>query len=144
MGSICSTAEIRDRIISMIEKAGGVIVRTGENGAREFLCVHRPRYNDWSLPKGHVEQGETYQDAALREVSEETGIRCRIIRQLPDMVYTMPFGDQSRVVFFEMECLEAAAPKDQEVDEMRWCRLDECVHFLTHENIREYLRQIYQ
>ena len=62
--------------------AGGVVVRDGE-----VVVVHRPRYEDWTLPKGKLDPGETLEEAALREVEEETGLRCRLVRELPPVAY---------------------------------------------------------
>ena len=61
-----------------VDAAGGVVVRDGR-----VLLVHRPRYDDWSLPKGKLDPGESFEEAALREVEEETGLRCRLGRELP-------------------------------------------------------------
>src|SRR5918998_4427047 len=66
------------RMSDRIEAAGGVV--TGDDG--RVLLVHRPRYDDWTLPKGKLDAGESFEDAALREVEEETGLRCRFIRAL--------------------------------------------------------------
>ena len=61
--------------------AGGVVCRQSGDTV-EVLLVHRPRYDDWSLPKGKLDPGESFEDAALREVEEETGLRCRPAREL--------------------------------------------------------------
>ncbi len=67
-----------------VEAAGGVVVRDGM-----VLLVHRPRYDDWTLPKGKLDPGESFEDAALREVEEETGLRCRLVRELPSTQYAV-------------------------------------------------------
>ena len=61
-----------------IRASGGVVLRDGPNGP-EVLVVHRPRYDDWSLPKGKREPGETDEQCAVREVEEETGVRCSLV-----------------------------------------------------------------
>ena len=60
-----------------IEAAGGVVMRRGPEET-EIAVVHRPRYDDWSFPKGKLDPGETFEEAALREVREETGLICRL------------------------------------------------------------------
>src|SRR3954470_10760122 len=64
--------------------AGGVVVRDGR-----VAVVHRPKYDDWSLPKGKLDPGEGFEEAALREVEEETGMRCRLGRELPSTEYQL-------------------------------------------------------
>src|SRR5438093_561347 len=67
---------------TVVQAAGGLVLRDGPNGTREIALVHRPRYDDWTLPKGKLMPGESYEDGALREVHEETGLRCRLDRFL--------------------------------------------------------------
>ena len=61
--------------VDTVQAAGGVVWRRRDDQI-QVLLVHRPKYDDWSLPKGKLEPGETHQEAALREVREETGLRC--------------------------------------------------------------------
>ena len=98
-----------------IRAAGGVVVRDGL-----VAVVHRPRYDDWSLPKGKLDPGETFEQAALREVEEETGLRARLARELPAVHYTV--RDRPKVVRYwlmEVESDPGFEPND-EVDELRW------------------------
>ena len=62
----------------LVRAGGGVVRRPGPHGAWDYAVVHRPRYDDWSLPKGKADPGESDEDAAVREVEEETGVRCRL------------------------------------------------------------------
>src|SRR5260370_38777366 len=62
----------------VVRAAGGVIRRNGSRGAMRVAIVHRPGYDDWSFPKGKVDPGETLEETALREVAEETGLRCKL------------------------------------------------------------------
>jgi 8-oxo-(d)GTP phosphatase len=67
---------------TVVRAAGGIVWRHGEGGAVEIVLVHRPAYDDWSFPKGKLGPGETEAEAALREVEEETGLRCRLGREV--------------------------------------------------------------
>ena len=104
-----------------IEAAGGVVLRAGADGATEVLVVHRERYGDWSLPKGKRDKGESGKDAALREVLEETGVRCELGDPLPPVFYEVD-GRPKRVKWWTMTVVEdLGGPVDQdEVDEVRW------------------------
>ena len=73
-----------------IEAAGGVVVRDGQ-----VALVHRPRYDDWTLPKGKLDPGESFEEAAVREVHEETGVRARLVRELPPRATGWPAGRRS-------------------------------------------------
>ena len=75
--------------------AGGVVVRDAP-GAREVVLVHRPRYDDWTHPKGKLDPGESFEDAALREVLEETGWRCALGPELPHVTYADATGRPKR------------------------------------------------
>ena len=70
-----------------VKASGGVVWRRAPGGAPELVVVHRPRYDDWSLPKGKLDPGETWEEAALREVEEEVGLRCRLGAELPPVYY---------------------------------------------------------
>jgi 8-oxo-dGTP pyrophosphatase MutT (NUDIX family) len=111
--------------------AGGIVVRDGR-----VLVVHRPRYDDWSLPKGKLKLGESWQAAALREVEEETGLRCR----LGELAGSTRYG-LKEVRYFLMTCDDEPRPQN-EVDEVRWVPLDEAGALLTYERDVELLHQI--
>ena len=99
-----------------VEAAGGIVV--DESG--RVAIVHRPRYDDWSLPKGHLETGETAEDAALREVFEETGLSCRIIGPAGETHYRDRKGRAKRVRYFSMSVTAGSFLVNDEVDELRW------------------------
>ena len=115
-----------------VQAAGGVVVRDAT-----VLVVHRPRYDDWSLPKGKLERGESWEEAALREVREETGIGCRLLRELDDDHYIDRKGRPKRVRWWLMEAvaLDAHEP-DDEVDEVSWLPLAEAVERLSYAHDR--------
>ena len=113
---------------SEIEAAGGVVMRDGL-----VAVVHRPRYDDWSLPKGKLDPGETFEQAALREVEEETGLRARLVRELPAVHYTV--RERPKVVRYwlmEVESDPGFEPND-EVDELRWLSPADAVGLLTYD-----------
>ncbi len=93
-----------------VHAAGGLVARDGT-----VLLVHRPRYDDWSLPKGKLDPGETWEDAALREVREETGVRARLGAELPTVHYTDNKGRAKTVRYWVMEPSEVPefAPNDE-------------------------------
>jgi len=109
----------------MIEAAGGVVWRRGANRSVEVLLVHRPRYDDWSLPKGKLERGESHRQAALREVREETGLRCRADDELQQVRYRDRKGRAKRVRYWAMVPVDGAFEANDEVDEARWVDIAE-------------------
>lgn len=115
-----------------VEAAGGVVVRGGR-----IAVVHRPRYDDWTLPKGKLDPGETFEQAALREVLEETGLECRIVEELDSTSYTDSKGRPKVVRYFRMEVEAGAFAVNDEVDELRWLAPDEARSLLTYERDRE-------
>ena len=91
-----------------VRAAGGVVVRDGADGP-EVAVVHRPRYDDWSLPKGKLKPGEGWEQAALREVEEETGLRCELCEELDDDHYRDRKRREKRVRWWRMRPLGASS-----------------------------------
>ena len=105
---------------SILRAAGGVVRRDGDAGP-EVLLVHRPRYNDWSLPKGKRDPGETDEQCAVREVAEETGIVCHLGMELLPLRYTDRKGRDKVVRWWVMTPVdERAFEPNDEVDDRRW------------------------
>ena len=71
----------------VVRAGGGIVWRREEGGGVEIVLVHRPAYDDWSFPKGKLDPGETEAQAAVREVQEETGLRCRLGREVGTSAY---------------------------------------------------------
>jgi 8-oxo-dGTP diphosphatase len=117
--------------------AGGVVVRDGE-----VAVVHRPKYDDWSLPKGKLDPGEGFEEAALREVEEETGLRCEMGRELASTEYHDAKGRPKLVRYWEMTPLEGEFTPSGEVDELRWLTPAEAEQLLSYEHDRELLRSV--
>ena len=124
-----------------VTAAGAVVFRPG----RQVLLVHRPRYDDWSFPKGKLDRGERAPAAAVREVAEETGLRVRLGVPLADQRYPLSGGRGKVVHYWVGRCLEdddvdGFDPND-EVDDVRWADLDEAADLLTYERDRDTLRE---
>jgi 8-oxo-dGTP diphosphatase len=120
------------KLMPSVQAAGGVVVRNGQ-----VAVVHRPRYDDWSLPKGKLDPGESFEDAALREVEEETGLRCRLVRELPEVRYEVR-GRPKLVRYWAMEVVdETPFEPNDEVDEVRWLEPDEALGLLSYDRDRE-------
>jgi 8-oxo-dGTP diphosphatase len=111
-----------------IRAAGGVVLR--DDG--RVAIVHRPRHADWSLPKGKLDPGESWEEAALREVEEECGLRCRLDEELPPTEYDVA-GRPKRVRWWRMTVVEDVGfmPSD-EVDEVRWATPEEAAELLSY------------
>jgi 8-oxo-dGTP diphosphatase len=111
--------------------------------ATEIAIVHRPRYDDWSFPKGKLDDGETFEQAALREVHEETGLVCRLGPELPFQQYEDDRGRPKVVRYWLMAVIEdeGFAPND-EVDELRWLPPGQAGELLTYERDRGTVRTL--
>ncbi|TIC79420.1 NUDIX hydrolase [Nocardioides sp. GY 10127] len=119
--------------------AGGVVFRKGG----EVLLVHRPKYDDWSFPKGKVDPGEHPLVTAVREVEEEAGVRVRLGDRLPDQLYPVAAGTK-RVHYWQARVLGdddvRGYRRGNEIDEVRWVHRSEAPALLTHERDRALLR----
>lgn len=129
----------------VVEAAGGVVVRDSGAGGLEVVIVHRPKYDDWSFPKGKLDAGESFTAAAVREVEEETGLRCRAGRELTEARYVAPSGEPKRVRYWVMRRVEGSIADrrpDAEIDEVRWATLAEARSSLTYEHDRAMLDEL--
>jgi len=118
----------------VIESAGGVVWRASSRFDHEVLIVHRPHRQDWSLPKGRRRRGESALECALREVREETGLRCTAEEELPEVRYTDHRGRARRVRYWMMQVVRGEFRPNDEVDEIRWAPLDALGDLLTHDH----------
>ncbi len=122
----------------VIQAAGGLLWREGANG-KQIAVVHRTRYDDWTLPKGWLEKGETFVGAAVREVMEETncqvqagefaGCSCYLVESVPKIV-----------LYWHMTLIgDCTFMPNQEVDELAWLTQNKAMSILTYEGEKELL-----
>jgi 8-oxo-dGTP diphosphatase len=122
-----------------VEAAGGVVF----DDEGRVAIVHRPRYDDWSLPKGKLDPGETFEEAALREVEEETGLRCALGDELEPVRYRDNKGRPKIVRYWLMHVADdpGFTPND-EVDELSWVTPGEAAELLTYPHDAELVREL--
>jgi 8-oxo-dGTP diphosphatase len=118
-----------------LRAAGGLVVRDGR-----LLVVHRPKYDDWAFPKGKLEDGETWEDAALREVAEETGLRCDLGEYVGSTHYRVRDGIKE-VRYYRMTSEDEPTPQN-EIDEVRWVPLVETQAVLSHDYDRALVNRL--
>jgi 8-oxo-dGTP diphosphatase len=121
-----------------VKAAGGVVLRDGR-----IAVVHRPRYDDWSLPKGKLDPGESWEECALREVREETGLHCTLGAELSPTSYTDRKG-RAKVVRYWLMAITDVDPftPDDEVDELRWVEPGEAATLLTYAHDSELIQEV--
>ena len=125
--------------MDVIEAAGGVVWREGRDGL-EVLLIHRPLRDDWTLPVGRLESGETIAECALREVAEETGYAC----ELGGFLDTIEFvgaddGAIHRFHIFAMTVTSGDFVPNPETDRTEWLSVDEAGRRATYPNVRALL-----
>jgi 8-oxo-dGTP diphosphatase len=124
-----------------VRAAGAVLWRTTDPGvAPEIAVIHRPRYDDWSLPKGKVDPGETEPATAVREVAEETGYSCRLGRRLATIRYPVD-GGLKRVRYWAARVTGGEFAPNDEVDELKWLPVGEAANQLGYPHDRKVLRR---
>jgi 8-oxo-dGTP diphosphatase len=116
-----------------VRAAGGIVIRDGR-----VLLVHRPQYGDWSIPKGKLEDGESWEEAAIREVAEETGLRCELGPEVGRTYYLDSRGRAKEVRYFRMTA-DGEPQAQNEIDELRWVPLDDAPEVLSYERDAELL-----
>jgi len=127
--------------VTVMRAAGGVVVRKSRTGRREIAVIHRPEYDDWTLPKGKVEPDETPEDCALREVREEIGLRCELVRPLGCTAYVDRRGRDKLACYWVMEPRGGRFKATAEVDRVLWLSVDEAVERLTYRHDRLLVQQ---
>ncbi len=122
-----------------IRAAGGVVMRPGPDGP-EYLLVHRPRYDDWSLPKGKLDDNESYRTGALREIEEETRVIPRAITKLGSVAYDTRNRNHKVVRYWLAEAQKIRKfRKNAEVDEIVWLNAKKVRKRASYSRDREVL-----
>ncbi len=129
----------RDQPHDLIRAAGGVLFRSSRRGRDKVAVVYREARGDWTFPKGKLDEGESFEEAALREVVEETGITAKIRRFIGSTNYTHRKGRPKIVAYYLMESISGEFVPNEEVDELRWVTLDEAFELLTWDRDQELI-----
>jgi 8-oxo-dGTP diphosphatase len=123
-----------------VRAAGGVLFRARSDGV-EVAVIHRPKYSDWTLPKGKLDPGESFEQAALREVEEETGMRAEPSVELSCVSYRDRKGRSKVVRYWKMRVLGGQFAPGDEVDELRWLVPEAAVGLLSYAHDAELVRE---
>jgi len=124
-----------------VRAAGCVVWRRVDGGDPEIALAHRPRYDDWSLPKGKLDPGETWEQAAVREVEEEIGQRGELGAELDAVFYRDRKGRAKAVRYWVMEATGGDFAVNDEVDELRWVAAADAAALLTYPKDQALVRQ---
>jgi len=127
------------RASDVVRAAGGLVVRRNPEGWGEVVVVHRPSREDWSFPKGKLDPGETFEEAAVREVREETGLDCILGRFIGHTEYRDRKDRPKVVAYWIMNPVGGVFYANDEVDEMRWLSYADAAALLSYERDRELL-----
>lgn len=129
-------------VTEVVRAAGGVVSRRTESGELEVVVVHRVSYGDWTFPKGKAYENETDEQAALREVEEETSLRCRLERELGTTRYRDSRDRPKSVRYWEMSVLDGEVEPANEIDAAHWCPLSDARSLLTYARDRTLLDRL--
>lgn len=121
-----------------IEQAGAIVVRTGKSEPRVLLVTARRNPDNWIFPKGHIEDGETRKDAALREAREEAGIAGEVAGPAGSMLFD--YGQNKYRVHYFVVVTDGAG-REREGRRLRWCRYKQALRRLTYDETRDLLRE---
>lgn len=121
--------------------AGAVLWRPGPDGQPEIAVIHRPRYDDWSLPKGKVDRGECEPVTAVREILEETGFRSRLGRRLATVRYPLNGSGEKKVTYWAARVIDGEFTPNREVDRIEWLPVGAAAKRLQYPQDRKVLRR---
>lgn len=122
-----------------VVRAGGGVVWQHRPAGVDVVLVHRPAYDDWSLPKGKLDPGESVEEAALREVAEETGLTCELGPEVATTRYRDSRGRQKVVRYWAMRPVSGELAADNEVDQAVWRALSDARAALSYDHDRDVL-----
>jgi 8-oxo-dGTP diphosphatase len=125
-------------VTEIVRAAGGVVTRRAGDEF-EVVVVHRAAYSDWTFPKGKLHEDETEEEAAVREVAEETSLRCVLGRELATTEYRDARDRPKTVRYWEMRAVSGELEAANEIDAARWCALTDARSLLTYERDRGVL-----
>ena len=125
----------------VVRAAGGIVWRTTPEGELQVLLVHRPKYDDWSIPKGKLDPGEREAEAALREVEEETGLRCALGPEVASTAYVDNKDRAKEVRYWSMSVVGGEFRPNAEVDQARWVTRAEADSLLSYDRDRAVLAE---
>ena len=128
----------------LIRAAGGIVHRFVTSVSVEIACIYREARGDWTFPKGKLDRGETFEQAAIREVVEETGMHCRVERFVGTTNYTHRKGKPKIVAYYLMSVNEGEFAPNDEVDELVWLPLERVRDLLTWDRDRELFDLVLQ
>jgi 8-oxo-dGTP diphosphatase len=134
----------KDAPNDLIRAAGGVVARFVPGGRVELACIYREARGDWTFPKGKLDQGETFEQGALREVLEETGMRCHVVRFIGTTNYTHRKGKPKIVAYYLMNVDNGEFTPNDEVDELEWLPLEQVREHLTWDRDQELFDLVVQ
>ncbi len=128
------------RKVEVVTAAGGLLCRQDGRGL-EVALVHRPAYDDWTFPKGKIDPGETPEEAALREVEEETGLRCEVVRPAGCILYVDRRGRDKVVCYWVMRLRGGQFRPGPEVDRLRWVSRKSALRQLSYRHDQALLAE---
>jgi 8-oxo-dGTP diphosphatase len=134
----------RDAPVDLIRAAGGIVYRFVTGGRVEVACIYREARGDWTFPKGKLDQGESWEQGALREVLEETGMRCHVVRFVGTTNYTHRKGRPKIVAYYLMTVRDGEFAPNAEVDDLVWLALEQVREHLTWDRDQELFDLVVQ
>ena len=136
--AVMSSSQPAYLVDGVVRAAGGVVWRETDHG-HEVLLVHRPKYDDWTIPKGKLDFDETDAEAALREVEEETGLQCVLGAEVTSISYVDRKGRPKIVRYWTMSAIGGEFVPTDEVDEIVWLTVDDAIEHLSYDRDRDVL-----
>lgn len=128
--------------VRVVRAAGGLVFRRSKSGILQVLLVHRPRYDDWTFPKGKLMDVEGYEEGAKREVEEETGFTVKLKSELSSVAYIDRKGQPKCVRYWAMEKQGGRFKPNVEVDAARWMPVPEALTRLTYDRDQSVLLEL--